>query len=110
MTSLEFWPTLVLVIVVAAWFVFGILFFTRKKPPGAPESKRERTAILGIVLQGASYGIAWSVHRPYFSPIAAWNKRLEIVLAVFTILVAVGSVWFVSAAIRTLGKQWSLAA
>jgi protein-S-isoprenylcysteine O-methyltransferase Ste14 len=110
MTSLEFWPTLVLAMVVAAWFAFGILFFARKKPPGAPESKRERTAIAGIVLQGASYGIAWSVHRPYFSPIVALSRPLEIALAVFTILVAVGSAWFVSAAIRTLGKQWSLGA
>jgi protein-S-isoprenylcysteine O-methyltransferase Ste14 len=110
MISHEFWPTLVVAIVVAAWFVFGILFFARKRPPAAPESKRERTAILGIALQGASYGIAWSVHRPFFSPIVALSRPLEIALAVFTMLVAVGSVWFVSAAIRTLGKQWSLAA
>ena len=110
MISLEFWPTLVLVFVVASWFVFGILFFARKKPPAAPESKRERTAILGIVLQGASYGIVWSVHRPFLSPIVALSKPLEIALAVFTMLVAVGSVWFVSAAIRTLGAQWSLGA
>ena len=110
MTSLEFWPTLVLAIVVASWFVFGILFFTRKKPPGAPESKRERASILGIVLQGASYGITWVVHRPYFSPLVGLSKPLEVGLAVLTILVAVGSVLFVSAAIRTLGKQWSLAA
>jgi protein-S-isoprenylcysteine O-methyltransferase Ste14 len=110
MTSLEFWPTLVLAMVMAAWFAFGILFLARKRPPGAPERKRERTAIFGIVLQGASYGIAWSVHRPYFSPIVALSKPLEIALAVFTILVAVGSAWFVSAAIRMLGNQWSLAA
>lgn len=107
---LEFLPALVCAIVVALWFAFGILFFARKKPPGAPESKRERASILGIVLQGASYGIVWSVHRPFFSPIVAWSKPLEIALAVFTISVAVGSVWFVLSAIRTLGKQWSLGA
>ena len=50
MTSLEFWPAVVLAIVVVAWFAFGILFFARKQPPGAPESQRERTAIVGIVL------------------------------------------------------------
>src|SRR5712691_2366022 len=110
MTGLEFWPTLVLAIVGASWFVFGILFFARRKPPAAPESKRVRAAIFGIALQGASYGIAWSVHRPFFSPIAALSKPLEIGLAAFTMLVAVGSVWFVSSAIRTLGKQWSLGA
>jgi len=31
-------------------------------------------------------------------------------MAVLTMLLAVWSVWFCSAAIRTLGKQWSLAA
>jgi protein-S-isoprenylcysteine O-methyltransferase Ste14 len=107
---LEFLPTLVFAVMMAAWFAFGILFFARKKAPAAPESKRERTAILGIVLQGASYGIAWSVHRPFFSPIVALSKAFEIGLGVFTMLVAGGSVWFVSSAIKTLGKQWSLAA
>ena len=108
--SQEFLPTLVFAVVMASWFGFGILFFARKKPPAAPESKRERTAIFGIALQAASYAIVWSVHRPFFSPIVALSKPLEIVLAVFTMLMAVGSVWFVSAAIRTLGTQWSLGA
>lgn len=100
----------VVAIVVASWILFGILFLARKKPPSAPESRRERVSILGIVLQGVSYGIVWSVHRVFFSPIVALSKAFEILLAVFTISVAVGSVWFVSAAIRTLGKQWSLGA
>src|SRR5260370_38687516 len=84
------------------------MFFARKTPRPAPESKRERTSIMGIALQGAGYGIAWAVHRPFFSPIVALSKSLEIALAVSTMLLAVGSVWFVSAAIRKLGKQWSL--
>lgn len=107
---LESLSALVFAIVVASWFAFGILFFARKKPPGGPESKRERASTLGIVLQGASYGIVWSVHRPFFSPIVVLSKPLEIALAVFAISVAVGSVWFVLSAIRTLGKQWSLGA
>ena len=35
---------------------------------------------------------------------------VEIALAIVTMALAVASVWFCSAAIRTLGKQWSLAA
>lgn len=108
--SPEFLPALVLAVVVAAWFVFGILFFARKRPPGAPESKRERASILGIVLQGASFGIVWSVRRHAFSSILPLSKPPEIALAVVTIAIAVGSVWFISSAIRTLGKQWSLGA
>ena len=38
------------------------------------------------------------------------GKVLEIALAVLTMTMAIGSVWFVSAAVSTLGKQWSLAA
>ncbi len=108
--SPEFLPALVLAMVVASWFAFGILFFARKKPSRAPESKRDRASILGIVLQGASFGIVWSVRRHAFSAIAPLSKPLEIALAVFTILVGIGSVWFVSLAIRTLGKEWSLTA
>lgn len=110
MINLEFLPTLVVAIVVASWIVFGIMFFARKKPPAARESKRERGSIVGIVLQGAAYGIVWSVHRLFFSPIMPLSKPFEIALAVSTMLLAVGSLWFVSSAIRTLGKQWSLTA
>ena len=38
------------------------------------------------------------------------NKSLEIALSVLTMVLAVASVWFCGAAVRTLGKQWSLAA
>jgi len=38
------------------------------------------------------------------------GKSLEIGLAILTMILAIGSVWFCSAAIRTLGEQWSLAA
>ena len=110
MNHLEFWPTLAFTVVMLSWFAFVIVFLVRHKPPSAPESKRERTAILGIALQGASYGIAWSAHRPFFSPILALSKPVEIGLGVFTMLVAGGSVWFVSVAIRILGEQWSLGA
>lgn len=108
--SFEFLPTVVFAVVMLSWFAFVIVFVARKNPPSAPDSKRDRFSILGIALQGISYPVAWSVHRPFFTPIAAIGKQLEVVVAVFTMIVAIGSVWFVSAAVRTLGKQWSLAA
>ena len=97
-------------VVVLSWFAFVVAFFTRKKPPKAPASKRERASIFGIALQGAGYGLVWSIHRQPFTPITSLSKLLEIVVAIFTMLVAAGSVWFVMASIRTLGKQWSLGA
>jgi protein-S-isoprenylcysteine O-methyltransferase Ste14 len=110
--QIEFWPALTFGVVMASWFGFAAVFlvFLRKKPPSAPDRKRERTSIIGIALQGVGYAVVWSVHRPLFSPIAAQGKSFEIAAAVLAMALAIGSVWFVSAAVRTLGKQWSLAA
>jgi protein-S-isoprenylcysteine O-methyltransferase Ste14 len=110
MITLEALPTLVFALVMLSWFAFVVVFLVRQKPPNAPASKRERASIIGIVLQGAGYGLVWSLRRHFFSPIVALSKPLEIALAVFTVAIAVGSVWFISSAIRTLGKQWSLGA
>ena len=110
MLSLDSLPTLVFAVVMLSWFAFVIVFFARKSPPSPPDSKRDRISIWGIALQGVGYGIVWAVHRPFFTPIAKVGKQLEIVVAVLTMIVAIGSVWFVLNAIRTLGKQWSLAA
>ncbi len=109
---LEFWPTLAFGVVMASWFAFAVVFivFLRKKRPSPPESRRERTSIVGIALQGAGYAIVWSVHRHSFTPIAPLGKLLEIAVSVVTIVLGIGSVWFISAAVRALGKQWSLAA
>ena len=107
---LNFWPTLAFAVVLLSWFAFVILFFTRQKPPTAPESKRDRASIAGIVLQGFSYGIVWSVRRQWFTPIFSVRRSVEILLAILTMVLAITTVWFCSAAIRALGKQWSLAA
>jgi protein-S-isoprenylcysteine O-methyltransferase Ste14 len=103
-------PAWVFAIVVLCWIVFATAFLARKKPPASPEQKRERGSVTGLVLQGLAYAIVWTLRRPLFTPIAAMSKSLETVLAVFTMLLAVSSVWFSWAAVRTLGKQWSLAA
>jgi protein-S-isoprenylcysteine O-methyltransferase Ste14 len=110
--SFEFWPTLAFSVVMASWFAFVVVFalFLRKKPPSVPDSKRERTSIVGIALLGVGYAIVWSLRRPPFSPIVSASQSVEIALAVLTMTVAIGSVWFCSTAVRTLGKQWSITA
>src|SRR5205807_3119832 len=109
MIHLELWPTLAFGVMVLSWFAFVVTFLFHKKPPSPPDRKRDSSSIIGIVLQGAGYGIVWTIRRSWFTPMFP-NKSLEIVLAVLTMFLAVWSVWFCSAAIRTLGKQWSLAA
>ena len=110
MLTLDSLPTLVFAVVMLSWFAFVVAFLARKNPPSPPDSKRARISILGIALQGISYAIVWSVHRPFFTPLARMGKQVEIIVAVLTMIVAIGSVWFVSAAVRSLGKHWSIAA
>jgi protein-S-isoprenylcysteine O-methyltransferase Ste14 len=107
---IRFLPALVVAAVMLCWFAFVIVFLVHKKPPAGPEKKREGKSIAGIAMQGAGYALVWIIHRRYFSPIATMNRSAEIAVAVSTVLLAIGSVWFVSAAVRALGKQWSLAA
>lgn len=108
----EFWPTLAFGVVMLSWFAFVVVFalFLRQKPPSEPDRKRERTSIVGIALQGVSYLVVWIFRRPAFSSIVSFRKFVEIALAVLTMALAIGSVWFCSAAVRTLGKQWSITA
>jgi len=108
----EFWPTLAFGVVMLSWLAFVVAFalFLRKKAPSAPDSKREPTSIVGIALQGVSYAVVWTFRRPPFTPIVSSSKIVEVAFAVLTMALAIGSVWFVSAAVQTLGKQWSITA
>jgi protein-S-isoprenylcysteine O-methyltransferase len=100
----------VFVAVSASWFLFGGLFLFHKKPPKAPESKRDRVSLVGIVLQGIAYALVWSFRRPWSVALFPMPVPLQVALAAFTVGLAGASVWIVSAAVRTLGKQWAFAA
>jgi protein-S-isoprenylcysteine O-methyltransferase Ste14 len=110
--DLEFWPTLAFGVVMLSWLAFVVVFalFLRQKAPSAPDSRREPTSIVGIALQGIGYVVVWTFRRPQFTPIISGSKIAEGALAVLTMVLAMGSVWFVSAAVRMLGKQWSITA
>ena len=107
---MNFWPTAAFVVMVLSWVAFVIVFATQKKAPSSPDKKRDPVSILGIVFQGTSYAVAWAIRRPWFTPMFPPNRSLEIALSVLTMVLAVGSVWFCGSAVKTLGKQWSLAA
>lgn len=101
--------TLVFAVVVLCWFVFGGIYLFRKKHPNQPVRKRGRASLIGILLQVTSYFIVWMWwrERPLFSPNMPFGKPIEIIVALATVAIAVGSVGMVMAAISTLGKQWS---
>lgn len=103
-------PTLVVAIVTLCWFVFAATFLIRKRPPVASDQKRDRGSIVGVVLQGLSYAFVWGARRPMSTPILSAGKVVEIVLSVIAVAAAILSVWIVMAAVKTLGKEWSITA
>lgn len=108
--SFELLPTLVFVVVMICWFVFAGVFLLRKKPPSPPDRKREPASLFGVALQGVSFGLVWGVRRSMFTPIIPGREFITIVTGAIAIVAAIGSVWLVTLAVKTLGKEWSLTA
>jgi protein-S-isoprenylcysteine O-methyltransferase Ste14 len=99
------------VVFIGCWFVFAGTFLLRKKPKGEKASKRAPASLVGIVLQGIAFGLVWALRRPpMFSPIVESQFVLNVGLQILAVLMAVGSVWMATSAIRELGKQWSFQA
>ena len=109
MITFNLLPTLVFVVVMLCWFVFAGTFLLRNKPVSPPDQKREPASLLGVALQGLSYAIVWAVHRPMFTA-AVSPVIVAVVLSVVAVIAAVGSVWLIMSALKTLGKEWSLTA
>jgi protein-S-isoprenylcysteine O-methyltransferase Ste14 len=72
--------------------------------------KRDRSSIVGVALQGLSYAIVWSARRQPFTPIVSGVEWLEVLTVTIAIVAAIGSVLLVMAAVKTLGKEWSITA
>jgi len=96
--------------VMLCWFIFAGIFIFRKKPPQAPEARRDRTASIGIFLQMVGYTCVWvqPPHRVFLQPL--FTGVAEIVYGVVTVSIAVLSELLVAAAVRHLGKQWAVSA
>jgi protein-S-isoprenylcysteine O-methyltransferase Ste14 len=98
--------------VIVCWWIFGLTFWLRKRPPRAREAKRDWTSLLGLLLQAVAYFCVWfhPLQQREFAPIASGSRAVEWGLAALTVAIAIASVWLVNAAARRLGKQWALAA
>jgi protein-S-isoprenylcysteine O-methyltransferase Ste14 len=109
-TTLALVPPLVFVVVMLCWFTFAGIFIFRKQPRDAQDRKRDRSSIVGVALQGLSYAIVWSVRRQPFTPLAPGREWFEVLIATIAIVAAIGSVLLIMAAVKTLGKEWSITA
>jgi protein-S-isoprenylcysteine O-methyltransferase Ste14 len=98
--------------VMVCWFAFAGIFMFRKKPPKQEETRRDRLSFVGIFLQMVGYALVWfqPPHTPFLPPVAALSGMLGILLSVFTVALAVASIWLTASAVKTLGKQWAVAA
>lgn len=98
--------------VMVCWLIFGLVFLLRmlKQPRGLPETRRNSRSVIGMVLQGFAYGLMWTRFRPSPQPIVSMPLWLDIVVAVVAVIIAVGSLWLVTSAVRALGRQWALGA
>lgn len=98
--------------VTLCWIFFAGVFLLRKRPPKAPEAKRDKFASLGIFLQMCGYFLVFfqPPGQPFLPPIAALSGLTGIVFAVFTVGLAMASGWLIESAVRTLGKQWAMRA
>jgi len=98
--------------VIACWWIFLLTFWLRKRPLRAREAKRDRTSLIGMLLQAAAYFCVWSfpLEQKHFSPVRPGSPVVEWGLAVLTVAIAAASTWLVNAAARRLGKQWALTA
>lgn len=98
------------VVVLACWLGFLLTFLLRKKPPVTSERKRDSSSIFGVVLQGLSFLIVWAVRRPIFTSFGPSNKAISVILEIIAVVSAIASIALVIAAVRILGKEWSLTA
>jgi len=100
-------------VVVGAWVAFEVVLFRflrrRPKQEGGERGRDARSRV-GLALQSLSYVVLLAFMRERFTHIASLGGELDIVVAVATVSLAVGSVWLVRSALGTLGAQWSLTA
>jgi protein-S-isoprenylcysteine O-methyltransferase Ste14 len=98
-----------LIFLMLAYVLFGCVFLFRKKPPQTEEAKRAPAATFGIVLQSASFVLAWNPPRLRWWPFAP-SRAGEVALAAVIVILAYASCWLSLRAVETLGKQWTFAA
>src|SRR3990172_4224172 len=96
--------------VMACWGIFVLTFLFLRSPPAVKEKKRAHASNLGLLLQSCAYVAVWFFRRVMGTPVISVAPALEMGLAVLTVLLSAGSIWMTIAAVRALGKQWSIAA
>lgn len=93
------------------WCVFAGTILLGRTADTSKNKARAPRSWLGLVLQLMSILITWAVWRtPVASPLIDGQYGLNIFVQIAAVVTAAASTWLAMAAIRELGKQWSLQA
>lgn len=102
--------TLTFSVVIAGWFAFAAAMFVAGSRSRRTARRRERSSLIGMGIQMVGYSIVWSVRRRWTDPLLVQALVPEWLLSALALALVFGSIWMVVAAVRTLGRQWSLTA
>jgi protein-S-isoprenylcysteine O-methyltransferase Ste14 len=96
--------------VLVGWVAFALMVLLRKRRRGAAVGKRDPASVIGILLVMGGFCAVGSMGRRPLVPIVPMRTVLWTAVAVAVVVLVPASLWLVWAAIRTLGKQWSIQA
>lgn len=97
-------------ICMGSWIVFAFGFFFLKRRVKQKEQRRDKLAMIGMLLEGAGFALVFSIRREMLSDIVPMSASVEIVLTILAGCLAIASLWLALSAVRTLGKQWDFKA
>ena len=106
----ELWPFLATAVVLICWVAFIGIFLIRKTPKAPPDQKRDRKSIVGFILQALSYAVVGFFHRSPLTPISSGSRAAAVSLSLGAMLSAVVSISIIKAAVKILGREWSVTA
>lgn len=102
--------------VMAGWCGLGLALLTARlrqvrATDGSGARRRDLSSWGGLLLQGLGFAYVWGFHRDAGAPfLPVHSPILEWMLATSASVLAIASALFAIAAVRELGKQWSLTA
>lgn len=97
-------------ITIIMWIVFTIGFLLLKRRQKQNEQKKNKLAMIGMMLEGVGFAFVFTVRREPFTNIFQMNSSIQILLTIFSGILAIASVWLGLSAVKTLGKQWNIKA
>ncbi len=104
---LYLWP---LTFVEIGYITFGAIFLLLRKRSRDQTRKSDRISILAMFIQALGFVLAWIIARKPFTPFLPVDWHAQYFVVALMVMLVIGSLIFIAAAVRTLGKQWSLQA